>query len=291
MFHSAKCCLRPIPLISPHQLSVFDRLSAQTSEEPRTRRKRKAKKSHLAAAFINMTGRGRDRTRSQRGRQAVHAPSVNSPNPEYRPGLSQVLIELEGAFRGTCSRVAVPYNYGQPFSFTRAKSSEPLKSLFQWSDDEGEASDYASSATVSSEQKGTVSANMTDNNHDNDLHRHMEAQEQTFKAQQATLDNIQQMLAQLLNNRNNDETIGSNHDEKENTDTEPPKTEKSKGSSAIDADVIKGIQAQIASLTQRDELKKVRMTRPYPLEWDLIPYPQKFKPSTLHTYDGKSSPN
>ena len=42
---------------------------------------------------------------------------------------------------------------------------------------------------------GIVSVNVADNNHDNDLHRHMEAQEQTSKAQQATLDNIQQMLA------------------------------------------------------------------------------------------------
>jgi len=28
------------------------------------------------------------------------------------------------------------------------------------------------------------------------------------------------------------------------------------------------------------------MTRPYPLEWDLVPYPPKFKSPTLHTYDG-----
>ena len=132
---------------------------------------------------------------------------------------------------------------------------------------------------------------MADNNHDNDLHRHMEAQEQTSKAQQAILDNIQQMLMQLLNNRSNDETTDSNHDEEENADTEPPKTEKLKGSSTIDADVIEGIQAQIASLTQRDELKKIGMTRPYPLEWDSVYYPPKFKPLTLHTYDGKSSPN
>ena len=96
---------------------------------------------------------------------------------------------------------------------------------------------------------------------------------------------------QLLNNRNNDETTSSNHDEEEDPDTEPPKTEKSKGSSAIDVNVLKGIQAQIASMAQRDELKKVGMTHPYPLEWDSVPYPPKFKPTTLHTYDGKSSPN
>jgi len=38
---------------------------------------------------------------------------------------------------------------------------------------------------------GVMSVNMADNNHDEDLHRRMEAQEQTFKTQQAALDNIQ----------------------------------------------------------------------------------------------------
>ena len=33
------------------------------------------------------------------------------------------------------------------------------------------------------------------------------------------------------------------------------------------------------------------MTCSYPLEWDSVPYPSKFKPSTLYSYDDKSSPN
>jgi len=57
----------------------------------------------------------------------------------------------------------------------------------------------------------------------------------------------------------------------------------------MDAEVLKGIQVQIAFLAQRDELKKVGAVRPYPLEWDSVPYPPKLKPPTLHTYDGKSS--
>ena len=164
-----------------------------------------------------------------------------------------------------------------------------MKSLFQWSDDEGEASGYASSAMVSSVQTGRVLIHMTDNNND-DLRRWMKAQEQISKAQQEALDNIQQILAQLLTNQNNNDT-GSNHNEKEHNDDEQPKTEKAKESSFIDAKVLKGIQAQITSLTQRDELKKAGMTRPYPLEWNSVPYPPKVKPPTLHTYDGKSSPN
>ena len=69
------------------------------------------------------------------------------------------------------------------------------------------------------------------------------------------------MLAQLLTNRNNNDA-GSNHNEEEYNDDEQHKAERSKKSSSIDAEVLKGIQAQIASLTQRDKLKKAGMTRP-----------------------------
>jgi len=130
---------------------------------------------------------------------------------------------------------------------------------------------------------------MADNGND-DLCWRLEAQEQTSKAQQEALNNIQQMLAQLLTNRNNNDTE-SNHNKEEHHSDEQPKTKKSKKNSSMHAEVLKGIQAQIASLTQRDELKKVGAVRPYPLEWDSVPYPSKFKPLMLHTYDGKSSLN
>jgi len=105
-------------------------------------------------------------------------------------------------------------------------SPDPLKSLFQWSDDEGgEASGNASSATVNSVQTGRVSANLTDNNND-DLRQWMEAQEQTSRAQKEALD-FQQMLTQLLTNQNNNDTE-SNHYEEEHNEDEWPKTEKSR---------------------------------------------------------------
>jgi len=69
-------------------------------------------------------------------------------------------------------------------------SPESLKSHFQWSDDDEKASRYASLATVSSVQTSKVSTNMADNNND-DLRQQMEAQKQTFMAQQEALDNIQ----------------------------------------------------------------------------------------------------
>jgi len=78
--------------------------------------------------------------------------------------------------------------------------------------------------------------------------------------------------------------------EEENRTPENKNT-KELSSSSIDAKVIKYIQAQIESLTQRDELKKVGMTHSYPPEWNSISYPLKFKPPVLQIYDGKSSPN
>jgi len=90
-------------------------------------------------------------------------------------------MNQEGAFQGTRSRIAIPYDYGQPSSSTGVVSPTSLRNLFQWSDDE-EASEYASSATISSVWTGLVSANMADNNND-DLRWRMEAQEQTFRAQ------------------------------------------------------------------------------------------------------------
>ena len=131
---------------------------------------------------------------------------------------------------------------------------------------------------------------MADNNKDDDIRHRMEAHEQTSKAQQEALDNIQQILVQLLTNRKNDNT-SSNHKNEESNNNEPPKTDHSKEGSSIDAQVIKGIKAQITSLAQRDELKKVGAVRPYPLVWDSIPYPPKFKPPSLYWYDDKSSPN
>jgi len=83
------------------------------------------------------------------------------------------------------------------------------------------------------------------NNNDDDLCRQMEAQEQTFRAQQEALDNIQQMLPQLLVSKNTKDT-GSNRDEEEYNNDEHSKIEKSKGSSSINTEIIKDIQSQIA---------------------------------------------
>jgi len=138
-----------------------------------------------------MIGRGREPRRGRRTPRGANSPSFSSPEPDYSPGLGQVLVGEESVFRNTKSRVSIPYNYEQPSSSTGVVSPEPLKSLFQWFDDEGEDSGYASSVTVSSVRTSRVSVHMADNGND-DLRRRLEAQEQTSKAQQEAFDNIQQ---------------------------------------------------------------------------------------------------
>ena len=105
----------------------------------------------------------------------VHTPSVSFPDPDYSPGLSQVLIELEDTFWGTRFRITTPYNYEQSSYSTGAISLKLLRSLFQWSNGEEKASGCTSSAIVSMEKIGIVSVNMAKNNHDNDLYRCIEA--------------------------------------------------------------------------------------------------------------------
>jgi hypothetical protein len=116
-------------------------------------------------------------------------------------------------------------------------------------------------------------------------------------------------LGQLLANKTQDANNGNNPENNPNGDTwgghndhykeeeihtnPPPKHDQPppSGASSVSEDVIKDIQAQIASLSQRDRLRKAGMTRPYPLEWDSVLYLPRFKPPMLHSYDDKSSPN
>ena len=58
-----------------------------------------------------MIGRGRELLRAKRGRRDTNSFSFNSSDSDYSPGLGQVLVGQEGAFRGTRSRVVIPYNY------------------------------------------------------------------------------------------------------------------------------------------------------------------------------------
>ena len=51
------------------------------------------------------------------------------------------------------------------------------------------------------------------------------------------------------------------------------------------------LEQRLEALTNRKGLQEVGVVRPYPTEWDLVPYPPKFKAPTLQAFDGKGSPN
>ena len=42
----------------------------------------------------------------------------------------------------------------------------------------------------------------------------------------------------------------------------------------------------MAATTNRPEVKETRVARPYPLEWDSVPYPKGFMVPSLHFFDG-----
>ena len=156
--HSVHCRLGPVPATLPARQSVFDRIRAPVKPH----KKNKVRNlPDLLSASVNMIGRGRETLRGRRGRRDTNSRSFSSLDSDYSPGLGQVFVGQEGVFRGIRSRVAIPYIYEQPSSSTGMMSPQPLKSLFQWLDDDEEASRYTSSAMVISVQTSRVSANIT----------------------------------------------------------------------------------------------------------------------------------
>ena len=51
------------------------------------------------------------------------------------------------------------------------------------------------------------------------------------------------------------------------------------------------LERRLEALTNRKGLQEAGVVWPYPAEWDLVPYPPKFKALTLQAFDGKGSPN
>ena len=51
------------------------------------------------------------------------------------------------------------------------------------------------------------------------------------------------------------------------------------------------MEQRLETLTNQKGLQEAGVVRPYPAEWDLVPYPPKFKALTLQAFDGKGSPN
>ena len=51
------------------------------------------------------------------------------------------------------------------------------------------------------------------------------------------------------------------------------------------------LEQRLEALTNWKGLQEAGVVRPCPAEWDLVPYPPKFKALTLQAFDSKGSPN
>jgi len=51
------------------------------------------------------------------------------------------------------------------------------------------------------------------------------------------------------------------------------------------------LEQRLEAFTNQKGLQEAGVVRPYPAEWDLVPYPPKFKAPTLQAFDDKRSPN
>src|SRR3954462_10661336 len=61
---------------------------------------------------------------------------------------------------------------------------------------------------------------------------------------------------------------------------------------AADSDAshrMKRLYEQVAALKTTTIRQEVRATRPYPVEWDTVKYPSRFRVPTLNTFDSKGS--
>ena len=51
------------------------------------------------------------------------------------------------------------------------------------------------------------------------------------------------------------------------------------------------LEQRLEALASRKGLQEAGVVRLYPAEWDLVPYPPKFKAPTLQAFDGRGSQN
>jgi len=89
---------------------------------------------------------------------------------------------------------------------------------------------------------------------------------------------------------------GLNFTSKESVGTKTPKSlseEKENSNRSMDHYLkrMTELENRLEAIAHRGDFQEVEVVRPYPVEWDAAPYPLRFKALTLHTFDGKGSPN
>ena len=119
-----------------------------------------------------------------------------------------------------------------------------------------------------------------------------------IRAQQESIDSLKQMLAQLLEDKRKSTNKGSSKKSKGKRkagessssvhieEEEQLTSGSSKSSSQEKDDREQGkvhskrmnqLEQRLEALTNRKGLQEAGVVRPYPTEWDLVPYPPKFK--------------
>jgi len=96
--------------------------------------------------------------------------------------------------------------------------------------------------------------------------------------------------------RKEGESSSSVHiEEEKQSNSESSKSSSQEGGNPEDGGthfkIMNALKQRLEALTNQKGLQEAGVVRPYPTEWDLVPYPLKFKAPTLHAYDGKGSPN
>jgi len=85
----------------------------------------------------------------------------------------------------------------------------------------------------------------------------------------------------------------TNTEDKEHSNSQPSKPPSkeevnSKNGSAHSKRMSK-LEQRLEALVNRKGLQEVGVVRPYLVEWDLVPYPPKFKALTLQTFNGTNT--
>ena len=87
------------------------------------------------------------------------------------------------------------------------------------------------------------------------------------------------------------ESSSSAHTEDEHSNSEaskpPSEEEVNSENRSTHFKMMSKLEQHLEALANQKSLQEAGVLRPYPAEWDLVPYPPKFKTPTLQAFDGR----
>lgn len=95
--------------------------------------------------------------------------------------------------------------------------------------------------------------------------------------------------------KESESSISKKTESEDNSNSEPPKSwSKEEGDSENGDNHSRRMnerEKHLETIANQSNLQEVGVVRLYSTEWDVVPYPTKFKALTLQTFDDKGSPN